>query len=366
MYKDNEKNFRESLKYEEDILANSSPKYSNKELRKIYQGREIKGNEFLNLDELYKQKAQEEKFKKYDEMIAKEKEEEAKREAEYAKAKAEAVRKRQEEYKRKLKKQQPKAKKILKPAAAVTLSALFAILGHNIIKGNSKRPITFQKAVQNGMNPQADLGIRENATNELNTIKEILEDPSKLTTTEAYTTLTMINSAYHDVLTDKVLSATNTSGTIKFGSRFEDGGTVEYVSINDRNGSDVYLKDSIVNSIVGEKTIPKSMANAISDYKETKNYIVSIQEGEQKSLGDTIAFCNNQYNKLDEFAAVQISFDGKCFNEHVITAEELLSRAADEKSSRYNDNQKNVQNALYPDNNNNNVQDVNLEYDDGR
>ena len=134
-------------------------------------------------------------------------------------------------------------------------------------------------------------------------------------------------------MTEKIQSATNTTGTITIGSRFEDGGTVEYVSINNKNTTDLYLEDSVVNSLVNQRTISKSIADAIEDIKGTQTYIMQIQEnGNHMNIIDTAEKCKDLNEKLNKFAAVQISYDGHSFNEKVIKQSE--ANLEDEKNDK--------------------------------
>ena len=257
----------------------------------------IKENEIVNLDEFYKRQRLDEINNKYDKMIEEDRiEEEARREAE--KREAAENRKRLQEYRRKLKKRKSILKGVFTTAGTLGLSALFAIGVTNGLKNTIDKPINFRQAMQIGMEPQTDLGISQKSEEKL--IR--LEDTSNYKESDAYYTLTMINDAFEDVIIDKIVSATNTNGKVKLGTRFEDGGTVEYVTIEEGNTSNMYLKDSIINSIVHEKTIPESMAKAIGNYKDTQSYIIQIQEhGDEVPLQKKKKKCKDLNEKLNQF-----------------------------------------------------------------
>lgn len=335
----------------------------------------IKENEIVNLDEFYKRQRLDEINNKYDKMIEEdEKRAEARREEE--KREAAENRKRQQEYRRKSKKRKSILKRVATTAGILGFSTSVAIGVANGVKNIVDEPVTFQQAIQYGMDPQTDLGVRQKSVDKLNNINIKLEDTSYFKESDAYYTLTMINETFEDVIIDKIVSATNTTGKVNLGTRFEDGGTVEYVTIEEGNTSNMYLKDSIVNSIVHEKTIPESMAKAIGNYKDTQSYIIQIQEyGDKVPLPDTIKKCKDLNDKLNEFAAVKISYDdkNKKFEEHIIRESELDSIAKGnslqnpnqsvQDSSKSSNNEK-IQNAVINNGKNeNNVQNVN-EYND--
>ena len=299
-----------------------------------------------------------------------EKRAEARREEE--KREAAENRKRQQEYRRKSKKRKSILKRVATTAGILGLSTSVAIGVTNGVKEITDKPINFRQAMQIGMDPQTDLGISQKSEEKL--IR--LEDTSNYKESDAYYTLTMINDAFEDVIIDKIVSATNRTGKVNIGTRFEDGGTVEYVTIEEGNTSNMYLKDSAVNFILHEKTIPESMANAIGNYKETQSYIIQIQEhGDEVPLPDTIKKCKDLNDKLNEFAAVKISYDdkNKKFEEHVIRESELDSIAKGNSSQNSNQrvqdaskssNNEKIQNAVINnEGNENNVQNVN-EYND--
>lgn len=332
----------------------------------------IKENEIVNLDEFYKRQRLDEINNKYDKMIEEDRiEEEARREAE--KREAAENRKRLQEYRRKLKKRKSILKGVFTTAGTLGLSALFAIGVTNGLKNTIDKPINFRQAMQIGMDPQTDLGISQKSEEKL--IR--LEDTSNYKESDAYYTLTMINDAFEDVIIDKIVSATNTTGKVNLGTRFEDGGTVEYVTIEEGNTSNMYLKDSAVNFILHEKTIPESMAKAIGNYKDTQSYIIQIQEhGDEVPLPETIKKCKDLNEKLNQFAAVQISYDdkNKKFKAHEIRESELDSIAKGNSSQNPNqsvqdankssDHEK-IQNAVIDNaKNENDVQNVNYEQND--
>ena len=381
-----ENKFKEGLKIDnnertiKELSSDEAWDYNNRDLAKYTQKpneEAIKENQIVNLDRFYRNQRLDNINRAQDRMIEEDERREKERRAE---EKREAIenRKRQQEYRRKLKKRKSILKGVFTTAGALGLSTLFAIGAVNIVKNNIDKPINFQQATQYGMNPQTDLGLSQKSVEKLNNINLKLEDTSNFKESDAYYTLTLINDAFEDVIIDKVVSATNTTGKVRLGSKFEDGGTVEYVTIEEKNTSNLYLRDSIVNSIIREKTIPESMANAIGNYKDTQSYIITIQEhGDEISLPDTIEKCKDFNKKLDQYAAVQISYDkgNNKFEEHVIRQSELDSIAEKNGLNNQNPNQsvqdasksnnhKKVQNAVIDNGENeNNIQNVN-EYDE--
>lgn len=263
--------------------------------------------------------------------------------------------------KRRAKNKPSKARAAFKTAGALGLTALVAAGVLKWVGETHNNPINFEQAKEIGLDVENDLGMKYATGQNLDEINEMIKGIKSSNKHEVYTALIKINSAYHDVLTDKIKSATNTTGTITFGSRFEDGGTVEYVSIKDKNSTNLYLKDSIVNSMVNEKTIPKSMANAIGDIKDTQTYIMQIQEsGDGMNIIDTAEKCEDLNEKLNKFAAVQINYDGHKFNEKVIKQSEV-----DLENEKKNKNSIEAQNAVIDNGENeNNVQNVNYEQND--
>ena len=300
-----ENKFKEGLKIDnnertvKELSSDEAWDYNNRDLAKYTKKpneEAIKENQIVNLDRFYRNQRLDIINRAHDRMIEEDERREKERRAE---EKREAIenRKRQQEYRRKLKKRKSILKGVFTTAGALGLSTLFAIGAVNIVKNNIDKPINFQQATQYGMNPQTDLGLSQKSVEKLNNINLKLEDTSNFKESDAYYTLTLINDAFEDVIIDKVVSATNTTGKVRLGSKFEDGGTVEYVTIEEKNTSNLYLRDSIVNSIIREKTIPESMANAIGNYKDTQSYIITIQEhGDEISLPDTIEKCK-EFNK---------------------------------------------------------------------
>lgn len=379
-----ENKFKEGLKFDAskrkiEELSSDEAWHYNKNFSGFTQAPNdgtINENEIVNLDEFYKRQRLDEINNKYDKMIEEDRiEEEARREAE--KREAAENRKRQQEYRRKLKKRNTRLKGVFITAGALGLSTLFAMGVTNGVKNIIDKPINFRQAMQIGMNPQTDLGISQKSEEELNSTNIRLEDTSNFKESDAYYTLTMINDTFEDVIIDKIVSATNTNGKVKLGTKFEEGGTVEYVTIEEGNTSNMYLKDSIVNSIVHEKTIPESMAKAIGNYKDTQSYIIQIQEyGDKVPLPDTIKKCEDLNDKLNEFAAVKISYDdkNKKFEEHIIRESELDSIAKGNslqnpnqsvQDSSKNSNNEKIQNAVINNGKNeNDIQNVNYEQND--
>lgn len=374
-----ENKFKEGLKFDDSkrkIQELSSDKAWNysKDLTRFTQAPDdeiVKENEIVDLDKFYRRQKLDRINAAHDKRIAEdEKRAEARREEE--KREAAENRKRQQEYRRKSKKRKSILKRVATTAGILGLSTSVAIGVTNGVKEITDKPINFRQAMQIGMDPQTDLGISQKSEEKL--IR--LEDTSNYKESDAYYTLTMINDAFEDVIIDKIVSATNTTGKVNLGTRFEDGGTVEYVTIEEGNTSNMYLKDSAVNFILHEKTIPESMANAIGNYKETQSYIIQIQEhGDEVPLPDTIKKCKDLNDKLNEFAAVKISYDdkNKKFEEHVIRESELDSIAKGNSSQNSNQrvqdaskssNNEKIQNAVINnEGNENNVQNVN-EYND--
>lgn len=376
-----ENKFKEGLKFDDskrkiqELSSDKAWNYSEDLTRftQVPDADTVNKNQIVNLDKFYRRQKVDHINEAHDKMIAEDKKRaEARREAE--KREAAENRKRLQEYRRKLKKRKSILKGVFTTAGTLGLSALFAIGVTNGVKNTIDKPINFRQAMQIGMDPQTDLGISQKSEEKL--IR--LEDTSNYKESDAYYTLTMINDAFEDVIIDKIVSATNTNGKVKLGTRFEDGGTVEYVTIEEGNTSNMYLKDSIINSIVHEKTIPESMAKAIGNYKDTQSYIIQIQEhGDEVPLPETIKKCKDLNEKLNQFAAVQISYDdkNKKFKAHEIRESELDSIAKGNSSQNPNQsvqdankssNHEKIQNAVIDNGKNeNDVQNVNYE-DDGR
>ena len=241
------------------------------------------------------------------------------------------------------------------------LTALVAVGALKLIGEINNKPINFEQAKEIGLDVENNLGMKYITGQNLDEINEMIKGIKNSNKQEVYNALIKINSTYHDVLTDKIQSATNTTGAITFGSRFEDGGIVEYVSIKDKNTTNLYLEDSVVNSVVNQRTISKSIADAIEDIKGTQTYIMQIQEnGDLINIIDTAEKCEDLNKKLNKFAAVQISYDGHSFNEKVIKQSE-----ANLEKEKNNKESLEAQNAILDnEENKNTVQDVNYEYNE--
>lgn len=261
---------------------------------------------------------------------------------------------------RHIKNEPSKSSRALKTVGALGVTALVAIGALKVIGEINNKPINFEQAKEIGLDVENDLGMKYITGQNMDEINEMIKGIKNSNKQEIYNALIKINSTYYDVLTEKIKSAKNTTGTITFGSKFEDGGTVEYVSINDKNTTDLYLEDSVVNSLVNQGTISKSIANAIEDIKGTQTYIMQIQEnGDLMNIINTAEKCIDLNEKLNKFAAVQISYDGHSFNEKVINQ----SKANSEKEKKDKKSLE-AQNAVIDNGENeNNVQNVN-EYND--
>lgn len=234
---------------------------------------------------------------------------------------------------RHIKNEPSKTSRALKTAGAFGLTALVALGALKVIGEINNKPINFEQAKEIGLDVENDLGMKNITGQNIDEINEMIKGIKNSNKQEIYNALIKINSTYYDVLTEKIQSATNTTGTITIGSRFEDGGTVEYVSINNKNTTDLYLEDSVVNSLVNQRTISKSIADAIEDIKGTQTYIMQIQEnGNLMNIIDTAEKCKDLNEKLNKFAAVQISYDGHSFNEKVIKQSE--ANLEDEKNDK--------------------------------
>lgn len=281
---------------------------------------------------------------------------------------------------RRVKNKPSKGKVALKTAGALGLSVLTALGAFNLIKNNFTEPeksITYQEAIQAGIDPNKELGLRESTQTEILQINELLQDTSKLTTSDAYHTVLLLNSTYHNVLDDKLDTAIGKQYKKSYGIKFEEGQKVQYVNINNGYKNTFYFKESTLNSLVGEKTIPDEVSNTIDNIQEIKDFIIEIQEqGEQKPLEKTIEFCKEKGENLNQFAAIPISYNGIEFEAHPINRAELnkiaeenginIQQSRESMQDAKNNNFKEAQNAVKTNNEHNNeeIRDVNYEYDD--
>ena len=345
MSKENE--FKRSLKYEEDmnesqrkLVEASKQKFLYEKVKTPYADSEIiNEDQMVNLEKWNRERDWE---------------------AKYGNLNSEKETQSQYRSRRNIKNKPSKAGRAFKTVGTLGLTALVAVGALKLIGEINNEPINFEQAKEIGLDVENDLGMKYITGQNLDEINEMIKGIKNSNKQEVYNALIKINSTYHDVLTDKIQSATNTTGVITFGSRFEDGGIVEYVSIKDKNTTNLYLEDSVVNSVVNQRTISKSIANAIEDIKGTQTYIMQIQEnGDLMNIIDTAEKCEDLNKKLNKFAAVQISYDGHSFNEKVINQ----SKANSEKEKKDKKSLE-AQNAVIDNGENeNNVQNVN-EYND--
>lgn len=261
--------------------------------------------------------------------------------------------------KRRAKNKPSKVKTVLKTVGALGLGASVALGASKIIENESNKPITLQQVIENKDILQERTGLSDKMLAEVGELSNYVQYASNFDIEEANSTLIRLNYAFSDVLEEKTINAFGKEANTKFGSVFQDGETVQYLSIDGQT----YYTDTVLNSLVNENTIPKSMANAIKKYKENQDFMMKSSV----TLDDKIKQCEDLDKSLEEFATIQITYNAgrDIFEDHIIRQSELNESLKEKNSNDEKSNFDKTQNAIYPRDNSDEIQNVNYD-DDGR